>query len=79
MSTMSSLRQEALGSEASYDRYQSNTLEKEIFDLAHRKRTADVKQHPEADHLAGAIEITEGLSHPPRLRIAASSLRAEFV
>ena len=39
------------------------TLKQHILDLPQRERITDVHHHREADHLGGAIEVTEGILH----------------
>ena len=50
-------------------------LEQEIFDLAQRKRIADIQHHREANDLGRTVEITAGISHRLRLRNAPSPLK----
>ena len=51
------------------------TFEQNVFNLAQRKRIAEVQHHREANDLRRAVEITEGISHRLRLRNASSRLK----
>ena len=44
------------------------TFEQNVFDLAQRKRIADIQHHREANDLGRTVEITAGISHRLRLR-----------
>ena len=43
------------------------TFEQNVFNLAQRKRIADVHHHREANDLGRTVEITAGVSHHSRL------------
>ena len=51
------------------------TLEQQIFNLPQREGIADVEHHREADHLRRAVEITEWILHPPRLRTGQTRIK----
>jgi hypothetical protein len=55
------------------------TFEWKIFDLTERQRIADVHHHSQADDLGRAVEISEGISHPTKLRTTASNLQVSLV
>ena len=50
-------------------------FEQNIFNLAQRKRIADVHHHREAHDLGRTVEITAGISHRLRLRNSPSRIK----
>jgi len=50
------------------------TFEQQIFDLPQRQRIADLYHHREADYLGRAVEVTEWIFHPQRLRAKPAGL-----
>ncbi len=46
-----------------------------IFDPTQRQRIPDVHHHRQTDDFGGAVEITEGVFHPGRLRTALPELK----
>ncbi len=50
------------------------TFEQQIFDLPQRQRIADLYHHREADYLGRAVEVTEWIAHPQRLRAKPAGL-----
>ena len=51
------------------------TFEQNVFNLAQRKRIADVQHHREPNDLGRTVEITAGISHRLRLRNSPSPLK----
>ena len=51
------------------------TFEQNVFNLAQRKRIADVQHHRKANDLGRTVEITAGISHRLRLRNSPSPLK----
>ena len=51
------------------------TFEQNVFNLAQRKRIADVQHHREANDLGRTVEISAGISHRLRLRNSPSPLK----
>jgi hypothetical protein len=43
-------------------------FEKQIFDLTERQRITDVQHHGRADDIRRTVEISERITHPPKLR-----------